>query len=115
MGTVTFLSPALLKEVTVRVPARGRRTLLSLVRKYRIPLRCDCSRGGCGSCAVKVATLNRQGFKVVRLNEDEKAALFRAGKLTPQQYQSEVLAESPPLWRLACQYVVKDEDILVAF
>lgn len=31
------------------------------------------------------------------------------------KYDSDVLKDMPPLWRLACQYQVKDEDILVAF
>lgn len=99
----------------VVVPARGRRTLLSLARSHRVPLRYECRRGNCGSCAVKVAALNRPASKSVRLDMREKKVLFQAGKLTPQQYASETLTNTPSLWRLACQYEVEDEDILVAF
>lgn len=113
MSSVTFLSLALLNEVIV--PTRGRRTLLSLARSYRIPLRYACQRGNCGSCAVKVAALNWPVPKSVRLDKREKKVLYQTGKLTPQQYASETLTNVPPLWRLACQYEVEDEDILVAF
>lgn len=117
MGNVTFLTPVYYREVTVPVPPRGRRTLLGLGRRHDVPLRCDCRKGLCGTCAVKVAVLNRDhGPGTVRLSEKEKSVLYRAGKLTREQYESKSLADTPPLWRLACRYVVRDrdEDILVA-
>lgn len=95
--------------------SRRRRTLLSLASKLRLSLRCMCREGACGTCAVKVAVLqSRDGSHTVRLSAEEKAVLFKSGKLTREQYESETLADNPPLWRLACQYVVRDEDILVA-
>lgn len=115
MGTVTFLTPALYREVAVQVPPRGRRTLLSLARKHEVPLRYVCRAGNCGTCAVKVAPLRRVGPRYVHLSRDERQVLFHAGKLSRQQYESETLGDIPPLWRLACQYVVRDEDILVTF
>ncbi len=117
MATVTFLAPGYHKEATVEVPPRGRRTLLRLARRHVLPLRCDCRKGQCGTCAVKVAVLNRdQGPGKVRLGRKEKSVLYKAGKLTRAQYESKSLSDTPPLWRLACRYVVRDrdEDILVA-
>ncbi len=114
MGKVTFLSPAMIKERIVFV--RGRHTILSLVRRLGLPLRCECGSGHCGSCAVKVARLNCAGLQPVRLDPGEKETLRQAHKLSPQQYESPELPDIPPLWRLACRYVVGgDEDILVAF
>jgi len=114
MGTVTFLAPPFQDQFVVHTAFHGR-TLLSLARKFRVSLRCTCRKGACGTCAVKVAVLHpRSEPHTVRLSAEEKAVLYQAGKLTREQYESETLADSPPLWRLACQYIVRDEDILVA-
>ncbi len=115
MGTVTFLSPALPDAVTVRFPDYERPTLLSLAQGQGIPLRCDCQSNGCGSCAVKVAAVRPSCADTVSLSEAEKTTLWRAGRLTPEQYRAEALTANTPLWRLACQVVPSDEDIWVAF
>lgn len=116
MGAVTFLSPGLRDKVRIAVPRGVQATLLHLAKELKIPLRCYCELGGCGSCAVKVVPMHDpQEPGTVCLGEKEKMILFQAGKLSRQQYESEVLEDMPPLWRLACQYRIKDEDILVAF
>ncbi len=115
MGMVTFLAPPFQDQFVVHTAFRGRRTLLSLASKFWFSLRCTCREGRCGTCAVKVAVLHTQGGPhTVQLSAEEKTVLYKAGKLTRAQYESEALADSPPLWRLACQYIVRDEDILVA-
>jgi len=116
MSIVTFLTQPLRDKLTVRLEPREQRTLLSLIREYNLPKQCSCGEGKCGTCAVKVAPLNRQGgSRAVRLSNEERSALFKSGKLSQQQYESEALPDIPPLWRLACQYVVADEEIMVAF
>lgn len=116
MSTVTFLTQPLRDKLTVRVEAGEQRTLLSLIREYNLPKQCICGRGKCGTCAVKVAPMHRlTGPRTVRLSGEEKKALFMSGKLSRQQYESDALPDVPPLWRLACQYVVTDEEIMVAF
>ncbi len=115
MGTVTFLSPSLADAVTVRFPDYERPTLLSLAQGHGIPLHCDCLSNGCGSCAVKVAAVRPSRVDTVSLSTAEKATLWRAGRLTSEQYQAEALTANTPLWRLACQYVPSGEDIWVAF
>jgi len=116
MSTVTFLTQPLRNKLTIQLEPKDRRTLLSLIREYNLPKQCSCGEGKCGTCAVKVAPLNRQGeSRTVHLSDEERRALFLSGKLSQQQYESEVLPDIPPLWRLACQYVVLDEDIMVAF
>jgi ferredoxin len=116
MRTVTFLTPPLRDALTVRLEPDERPTLLSLIRQHNLPKQCICGEGKCGTCAVKVAPLHRRsGARSVRLGEAERTALFMSGKLSQQQYESEALPDIPPLWRLACQYVVTDEEIMVAF
>ncbi len=115
MCKVTFLAPPFRDQFVVHIASRGRRTLLSLASKFRLSPHCICREGACGVCAVKVAVMHPGGGPhTVRLSADEKTVLYKSGKLTREQYESETLADNPPLWRLACQYVVRDEDILVA-
>ena len=115
MGTVTFLSMALPRAVTVRFSDYERPTLLSLALGHGIPLHCDCLSNGCGSCAVKVAAVRPSPVFTVRLKSEEKDVLWGAGKLTSEQYQAETLPANDPLWRLACRYVPAGEDVWVAF
>jgi hypothetical protein len=103
-------------KVRVIIPPGSKATLLTLAKERMLPLLCNCESGSCGTCAVKVVPLHHpHENRTVRLGELEKKILFQAGKLSWQQYDSDVLKDMPPLWRLACQYQVKDEDILVAF
>jgi ferredoxin len=117
MATVRILGSSTLQErVEASVGAEERRTLLSVMRERNLPHHLTCSEGRCGSCAVKVAPFKRTaGAGSVRLSELERKLLYRTGKLSRQQVEAEVLADIPPLWRLACQYVVQDEDIMVVF
>ena len=116
MGMVTFLTLPLRDRLAVKVNPGDKRTLLSLIKEYNLPKECTCGEGKCGTCAVKVAPLRRQiGPRTVKLSDEERDTLFMAGKISKQQYESGMLPDIPPLWRLACQYVVADEEIMVAF
>lgn len=119
MSSVTFLGPlgrdGMMQRVEVRLAAGERCTLLRLIERHDIPGKCICRSGECGSCAVKVALLHEVGTRPeVHIGAAEKKTLFASGKLTRQQFSSPFLAYRAPLWRLACQYVVGDEDIVVA-
>ena len=116
MIEVTFLSMKMRDRVTVNVKRDEQRTLLSLMREFRIPGYCRCEEGKCGSCAVKILPRPGQpGAKAVSLSEKEKRALIKRGKYSSAQLKQPSVPDMPPLWRLACQYVVGDEPILVAF
>ncbi|MBZ0090841.1 MAG: 2Fe-2S iron-sulfur cluster-binding protein [Burkholderiales bacterium] len=116
MSAVTFLNPSLKDKVKVDITPGAQSTLLSLALASNIPLRCQCKSGNCGVCAVKIVPKRGQALAhQIRLAKFERAVLYLAGKFTQKQYESDVLSDWPPLWRLACQYRVADEDILVAF
>lgn len=116
MAEVTFLSLKMHDRLTVDVEPGQGRTLLSLMREHSVPGYCRCEEGKCGSCAVKIVPRPGQtGAKDVSLNSREKRALLKRGKLSREQYEQDAIADMPPLWRLACQFVVGDEPILVAF
>jgi ferredoxin len=113
MADITFTSPAMKKDLTVYVVA-GNRTLLAVAKTHRVPLHHECENGECGSCAVQVTVLARGKPLGAHLTEKEKAVLRLAGKIGKEEIEDAELRDLPPRWRLACQYVVRDEDILVA-
>jgi len=115
MANVTFSSPRMKKDLTVYATAGDTHTLLSVAKTHRIPLDFECQNGECGSCAVQVVVLSGKRPLGVTLTEKEKTALTLAGKITKAQIQSAEVDDIPPPWRLACQFIVRHEDILVNF
>jgi len=115
MPDVTFSSPKLKKDITVYASAGDCSTLLSVAREHSIPVDFECENGECGSCAVQVVVLENKTPLGVDLTEKEKTALKLAGKISKDQIEAAETSDVPPPWRLACQFVVRDEDILVKF
>lgn len=115
MANVTFSSPRMKKDVTVYAVAGDTKTLLSVAQANDIPLDFECQNGECGSCQVKVTVLSAKAPYGVALTEKEKTVLRFAGKITADQIAAAETRDEPPPWRLACQFIVRHEDILVSF
>lgn len=115
MANVTFSSPKMKKDVTVYATAGDCSTLLSVAREHSIPVNFECENGECGSCAMQVIILENKMPLGIDLTEKEKAALKLAGRITREQIEAAETSDIPPPWRLACQFIVRDEDILVKF
>lgn len=115
MANVTFSSPKIKKDLTVYATAGDTGTLLALAKQHKIPLEFECENGECGSCAVQVDVLANRQPMGMHLTEKEKTALKLAGKITKDQIQNAEVNDVPPPWRLACQFIVRNEDILVRF
>ncbi len=75
----------------------------------------ECENGECGSCAVQVSVLERKQPLGVSLTEKEKTVLKLSGRITKDQIAVAETDDIPPPWRLACQFIVRNEDILVNF
>lgn len=115
MATVTFLRKNYTRLLSIEVRSQEHRTLLSLIRQFKLGEPCHCNQGQCGKCAVQVVTAAAgKQAREVRLDAREKAILLKAGKLTPEQYEADKVTASSALWRLACQYTVRYDDIFVA-
>ncbi len=114
MGYVTFVGMKLPDRIQVNIDPDAEVKLLDVAGNHGIPLPCDCMQGHCGSCAVKVAPLF-SAPQMTRLSLRERYFLLRAGKISAAQYQNEYFPDHPPLWRLACEYQITDEKIMVAF
>lgn len=113
MANITFTSPAMSRDLTVYAAAGL--TLLSMAQKNKVPMHFECENGECGSCAVQVEVLANKQPLATHLTEKEKVALRLAGKISKDQIADAELKDIPPPWRLACQYLVRDEEILVRF
>ena len=114
MANVTFSSPVLSRDVTVYAVAGDRGTLLSLAKDNKIPIPFDCQDGECGSCLVEVTVLSKKPHAIM-LTEKEKEVLKQLGKISKQEVTDAEVNDMPPHFRLACQCVLRDEDILVKF
>lgn len=115
MADVTFSAPTLKKDITVYAVAGDNSTLLGLAKKNGISIPCQCEDGNCGSCLVKITVLSDKQPLATALTEKEKLTLSVNGKLTKEVLANAETNDIPPPYRLACQYIVRDENILVEF
>jgi ferredoxin len=115
MANVTFSSPRMKKDLTVYAVAGDTQTLLAVAKQHKVPLDFECQNGECGSCLLQVSVLSNKTPTGVALTEKEKTVLRFAGKITAAQIEDAELRDIPPPWRLACQFIVRNEDILVKF
>jgi rubrerythrin/ferredoxin len=115
MANVTFSSPVMPKDITVYAVAGHRGTLLAIAKAHKIPIPFDCQDGECGSCQVTVTPMSHSKRMGIALTEKEKELLRQLGKITKQEIMEAEVNDMPPRVRLACQYFVRDEDILVTF
>ncbi|HIJ61510.1 MAG TPA: (2Fe-2S)-binding protein [Rhodospirillaceae bacterium] len=115
MANVTFSAPTLAKDITVYGVAGDTKTLLALAKKNNIPIPCQCQDGECGSCLIKVTFLGDKTPLACNLTEKEKLTLSVNGKMDRKTLENIETNDLPPTYRLACQYILRDEDILVEF
>jgi ferredoxin len=114
MPNVTFSSPLLHQNVTLYAIAGDTSTILSVAEAHKIPIPHDCRDGECGSCLIEVVTLTGKTMGSL-LTEKEKSQLKSLGKITQEEIRRAEVDDIAPRFRLACQYVVRDQDILVKF
>lgn len=115
MANVTFSGPQLPKDITVYAIAGDNGTLLNVAKTNNVPIPFQCQDGECGSCLVKVTILDNKAPKAVAITEKEKVTLSVNGKLSKDVLYDMETNDRPPPYRLACQFIVRDEDILVEF
>ena len=112
MAVIHFRSNTSETTVHVQVPPGGRRTLLSVARDAGVALLFNCEVGDCGACLVEVATRSIGPRSVSPLTEKERFLLQAQNRLSAANAAADRVA---PMARLACQYEVHDEDIVVTF
>lgn len=115
MATIYFSSPIMGKNKKVEAVAGKRTTLLGVARENGIKIPFECEDGECGSCLVKVTHLDGERIKGVMLTDKERNVLKSIGKLSKHDEERANVRDLPPTFRLACQTIVTDEDLLVQF
>ena len=115
MALVTFSNPDYKDKTVYAVAGSHTETILKLAKEHRVPVNFDCQDGECGNCLVRVTSVDGKGRMGGPLTEKEKNVLRELGKLTKKQLEQMIVDDLPSEWRLACQMVVRDEDVLVEF
>ena len=90
-------------------------TVLKLALENKIPINFSCENGDCGTCAVKVKSLDDKERMGGSLTDKERTVLLEQGKLSKEELERTYVSDMPPGWRLACQMIVRDEDIVVEY
>ena len=115
MAVIYFSSPVMGKNKKVEAVAGKRTTLLGVAKENKIKIPFECEDGECGSCLVKVTHLDGERVKGVMLTDKERNVLKSIGKLSKHDEERANVRDIPPTFRLACQTIVTDEDLLVEF
>lgn len=116
MALVTFTSPQYRDKTLYAVAGSHTQTILKLALENKIPINFECEDGECGTCLVKVSSIDKKNQRMGGpLTEKEKTVLKQLGKLNNQQLETMVVDDLPSEWRLACQVIVRDEDIQVEY
>ncbi|WP_020159817.1 2Fe-2S iron-sulfur cluster-binding protein [Methylobacter marinus] len=116
MAIVTFSSPEYRDKTVYAVAGSHTQTVLKLARENKIPINFECEDGECGTCLVKVSSIDKKLERMGGpLTEKEKTVLRQSGKITKEELEQMIVDDLPSPWRLACQMIVRDEDILVEY
>lgn len=116
MADITFTSPMHKDKTVYAIAGSHKQTILELAKGNHIPIDFDCQEGNCGTCLVKVTSIDRKSRLGGPLTEREVTVLKELGKITQSQIDQMRVDDLPPTeWRLACQLVLRDEDILVEY
>ena len=116
MALVTFSSPEYRDKTVYAVAGSHTQTILKLALENKIPINFECEDGDCGTCVVKVSSIDKKHERMGGpLTEKEKTVLRETGKLTAEELEKMIVDDLPSEWRLACQMIVRDEDIRVEY
>jgi ferredoxin len=116
MALVTFTSPQYRDKTVYAVAGSHTQSLLKLALENKIPIDFSCEDGECGTCAVKVSSIDKKMQRMGgTMTEKEKALLKQIGKVSQEELEQMIVDDLPPAWRLACQMIVRDEDIRVEY
>ncbi|MEY6432550.1 2Fe-2S iron-sulfur cluster-binding protein [Thioalkalicoccus limnaeus] len=115
MALVTFSNPAHKDKTVYAVAGSHTETLLKLAKTNQVPVQFDCQDGECGHCVVRVTSVDKKDRMGYHLTDKEKTVLRELGKLTADDIDRLAVDDMPSEWRLACQMIVRDEDVLVEY
>jgi ferredoxin len=116
MALINFSNPDYKDKTVYAVAGSHTETVLKIAKANKIPINFDCENGDCGSCVIRVSSVDadkqRMGY---HLTEKEKTVLQEIGKLKKDDLEKLIVDDLPSEWRLACQFIPRDEDVLVEY
>ena len=115
MANITFTNPGYKDKTVYATAGSHTETILKIAKQSFIPIEFSCGDGKCGTCLIKVSPLSAKGRMGGPLTDKEKTVLVETGKLTKAEIEKMEVDDLPSEWRLACQMIVRDEDILVEY
>lgn len=115
MAVITFSNPDYKDKTVYAVAGSHTESVLQIAKENKIPINFNCGDGECGTCVIKVVPLEKKGRMGGPLTDKEKTVLVQLGKLTKAEIDKMEVDDLPSTWRLACQMIARDEEILVEY
>jgi ferredoxin len=115
MPLINFSNPDYKDKTVYAVAGSFTETVLKIAQTNKIPINFSCGDGECGSCAIKVTYLGDKTPMGYHLEEKEKTVLRELGKISKEEMEDMIVNDLPSKWRLACQFIPRDEDVLVEY
>jgi ferredoxin len=115
MPLITFSNPEYNDKTVYAVAGSFTETVLKIAKTNKIPIKFDCGDGDCGSCVIHVKYISNKQPMGYHLEEKEKQVLRELGKISKEDMERMIVDDLPSEWRLACQFIPRDEDVVVEF
>ena len=115
MPLITFTNPEYKDKTVYAVAGSFTETLLKIAKTNKIPINFDCGDGECGSCVIRVKYIGDNEPMGYHLEEKEKQVLRELGKISKAEMEQMIVDDLPNEWRLACQFIPRDEEIVVEY
>jgi len=116
MAVLTFSNPDYKDKTVYAVAGSHTETVLKIAKENKIPVDFSCENGECGSCVIRVSSLEKEKPRMgYHLTEKEKQVLKEIGKLSNDDLERLIVDDLPSEWRLACQFIPRDEDVLIEY
>jgi len=115
MANITFSHPDYKNKTVYATAGSHTETVLKIAKENHIPIDFNCEDGECGSCLIKVTSLDDKGRMGGPLTEKEKTVLLELKKISKKEIEQMAVDDLPSEWRLACQMIARDEDLLVEY
>lgn len=116
MALINFSNNEFKDKTVYAVAGSHTETVLKIAKENKIPIDFSCENGECGSCVIKVTSVEKEKPRMgCHLTEKEKSVLVEIGKLSKADLENLIVNDLPSDWRLACQFIPRDEDVLVEY
>ncbi len=115
MPLITFSNPDHKDKTVYAVAGSHTESVLNLAKANQVPINFDCQDGECGHCIIRVTSIDGKERMGGPLTDKEKNVLLELKKITREEIDRMAVDDIPSEWRLACQMIVRDEDLLVNY